>query len=59
MRTVKCPTCKKPTAYEESNPHRPFCGERCQTQDTANWASETYRVPAAFDESDDITDLED
>ena len=24
---------------------RPFCSKRCQTQDLARWADESYRVP--------------
>ena len=24
---------------------RPFCSERCKTQDLARWAGESYRVP--------------
>ena len=24
---------------------RPFCSERCQLQDLARWADESYRVP--------------
>ena len=24
---------------------RPFCSERCKTQDLARWADESYRVP--------------
>jgi endogenous inhibitor of DNA gyrase (YacG/DUF329 family) len=30
---------------------RPFCSERCKTQDLARWAGESYRVPG-----DTITD---
>jgi len=30
---------------------RPFCSERCQLQDLAQWADESYRVP-----SDKVTD---
>lgn len=39
-----CPLCRKPTSWE-SNPFKPFCSERCQTQDLGAWSSESYRVP--------------
>jgi endogenous inhibitor of DNA gyrase (YacG/DUF329 family) len=36
---------------------RPFCSQRCKTQDLARWADEAYRVPDApvteRDETDD------
>jgi endogenous inhibitor of DNA gyrase (YacG/DUF329 family) len=36
---------------------RPFCSQRCKTQDLARWADEAYRVPdapvAEPDETDD------
>ena len=42
---VRCPYCETETEYNLSNPHRPFCSERCQLMDLGAWASETYRVP--------------
>ncbi len=42
---ILCPICQKQTVYSSSNRHRPFCSERCQIMDRANWASEAYRVP--------------
>ena len=44
-RTVKCPTCRKETAWE-NNPHRPFCSDRCQLIDFGKWTEERYRIPA-------------
>jgi endogenous inhibitor of DNA gyrase (YacG/DUF329 family) len=44
LRTVKCPTCRKETAWE-NNPHRPFCSERCRLIDLGAWISERYRIP--------------
>ncbi|MEO6726946.1 MAG: DNA gyrase inhibitor YacG [Blastocatellia bacterium] len=66
--TRRCPLCRRETIWEV-NPWRPFCSERCQTIDLANWASEGYRVtltetpegllPAEFAEFMDIdSDLE-
>ena len=44
-RTVACPVCGKAAIYAPSNPHRPFCSERCRVRDLGGWASESYRVP--------------
>jgi|GEM_PF-1008442 len=41
---VRCPLCRKPTPYQ-GNPFRPFCSERCQVNDQANWAEEKYTLP--------------
>jgi uncharacterized protein len=46
-KTVKCPQCSGPSLYAPSNPHRPFCSERCKNIDFGAWASESFRVPAA------------
>lgn len=43
-RTVRCPSCGGPSVYAPSNPYRPFCSERCKTQDLSAWASERYAV---------------
>jgi endogenous inhibitor of DNA gyrase (YacG/DUF329 family) len=45
-RLVPCPTCQKMGPYSLQNPFRPFCSERCKIQDTAQWASEGYRIPS-------------
>lgn len=45
LRQVKCPSCKKLTIYSAENPYRPFCSERCKTNDLGAWASESYKVP--------------
>lgn len=55
--TVKCPTCRKDTTWE-NNPHRPFCSERCKLVDLGAWADERYRIPGeelevSFDDDDD------
>jgi endogenous inhibitor of DNA gyrase (YacG/DUF329 family) len=46
-KTVVCPACGGPSLYAPSNRHRPFCSERCKTQDLGAWASEEFRVPTA------------
>ena len=42
-KTVECPICRTPTAWQ-GNPFRPFCSERCRTEDLAGWAKESYRI---------------
>lgn len=42
---VACPTCKKLSAYDNNNPYRPFCSERCKMIDLGDWANESYRIP--------------
>ncbi|MDP2368952.1 DNA gyrase inhibitor YacG [Rhodoferax sp.] len=54
-RTVTCPTCSGDSIYGTSNPHRPFCGERCRNIDLGNWANEDFRVQLAPDVSTDLT----
>ncbi|HEX2929305.1 MAG TPA: DNA gyrase inhibitor YacG, partial [Candidatus Binatia bacterium] len=43
-RSVRCPTCRKENEWE-SNPHRPFCSERCRLIDLGAWVEERYRIP--------------
>lgn len=45
-RLVACPACGKASLYAPSNPFRPFCSERCRTNDLGAWASEAYSIPA-------------
>ena len=52
---VACPTCKAPVRWEPESRHRPFCSERCRTQDLSAWASESYRIPEA-EAADGATD---
>jgi len=48
--TVKCPTCRKETPWQD-NPYRPFCSARCRTTDLGAWAMESYRIPGEKAES--------
>jgi endogenous inhibitor of DNA gyrase (YacG/DUF329 family) len=48
-RTVRCPRCSGPSLYALDNPWRPFCSERCKTQDFGAWASESYKVTTPID----------
>lgn len=50
---VDCPTCKTPVEWNENNPHRPFCSDRCRLIDLGAWASEDYRIPSQQPVSED------
>jgi len=41
----KCPICGHAVRWEDE-PRGPFCSDRCRLLDLANWADESYRVPA-------------
>ncbi len=53
---VTCPHCKKTSAWDSKNPHRPFCCERCKMIDLGKWANGEYRVEIAPDQQDFIED---
>ncbi len=44
-RNWKCTQCKAACLFDESNPFRPFCSERCRNFDKANWATDNYKIP--------------
>lgn len=44
-RIVDCPSCGKKVVWEQTNPFRPFCSERCKNHDLGQWAQESYRIP--------------
>ncbi len=56
-RIIRCPSCGKSTRYDQTNPDRPFCSQRCKTLDTAQWADEGYRIPARPDRDDDELEI--
>lgn len=49
---VKCPECGTSARFDASNPHRPFCSERCKLMDLGAWASESYRVAGSQADED-------
>ena len=53
MTIVACPTCGELSAFTPNNRWRPFCSERCRLVDLGAWATESYRIPAKPDESED------
>jgi endogenous inhibitor of DNA gyrase (YacG/DUF329 family) len=52
---VKCPTCRRPVAWSEDSPYRPFCSDRCRLIDLGAWLTEQHKIPdedgAAAEES--------
>jgi len=51
-RLVSCPQCKSLSEYSTDNKFRPFCSERCKLIDLGEWATESYRIPAAIKPED-------
>ena len=51
---VKCPNCQKETEWNEQNPYRPFCCERCKLIDLGAWASEEHAIPGEPDFSQQL-----
>jgi endogenous inhibitor of DNA gyrase (YacG/DUF329 family) len=54
-RIVACPTCEKRVKWTNSNPHRPFCSERCKLIDLGAWADEQHTIPGDPEEDDLLT----
>jgi endogenous inhibitor of DNA gyrase (YacG/DUF329 family) len=44
---MSCPICGKATAAD----YRPFCSRRCADIDLGRWLTESYRIPAAGEDS--------
>lgn len=42
---VKCPECGQLVEWDENNPYRPFCSERCKLVDLGEWASGNRFIP--------------
>lgn len=42
---VTCPTCGARAEFDQTNPYRPFCSQRCKLIDLGQWATESYRIP--------------
>ena len=45
---VACPACQRKVAWNQDNPHRPFCTERCKTADFIAWTNEEQRIPGDY-----------
>ena len=55
---VNCPQCGKKVVWEPANRFRPFCSERCKTNDLSQWAQESYRIPESVESKQDLEDKE-
>ena len=44
-RILPCPQCAKSLRWDDANPFRPFCSERCKLIDLGAWADESHRIP--------------
>ena len=55
---VNCPQCGKKVVWEPANRFRPFCSERCKTNDLSQWAKESYRIPEAAESEKNLEDKE-
>ena len=53
---VECPQCHKKVEWNTANPYRPFCSDRCKKIDLGAWAEESYIIPGASPEPDDLPD---
>jgi len=58
-RIVRCPTCGKSSEYSPRNLFRPFCSERCRTNDLGAWAEGRYAIPAEKINADDFSSDDD
>lgn len=43
--TVNCPQCGKAVPWQDDQPWKPFCSERCKLIDLGEWATEGHRIP--------------
>jgi endogenous inhibitor of DNA gyrase (YacG/DUF329 family) len=50
---IRCPTCRRLADAPASNPHFPFCSERCRTLDLGRWLDGAYAVPLGDADEDD------
>ena len=49
---VDCPVCARRTEFSPANRWRPFCSERCKTDDLGAWASNAYVIAGKSLEED-------
>ena len=45
LHAVNCPTCGATVEWNEKQPWRPFCSERCKLIDLGSWFDESNRIP--------------
>ena len=56
IRTIPCPTCRKPAAVAAED--FPFCSERCRLLDLGKWANGDYRISSPVLDPDLLEDIE-
>lgn len=44
-RKIDCPTCRCETVWNDTNPYRPFCSDRCRLIDLGDWLAEKNTIP--------------
>ena len=44
VKTVNCPECGTSVPWQEEQPWKPFCSERCKLIDLGDWASENHKI---------------
>ncbi|MFC6277383.1 DNA gyrase inhibitor YacG [Psittacicella hinzii] len=54
---MACPQCGKEIVYSTTNPHRPFCSERCKLIDLGAWANDEYALEAQPDNEEEVEQL--
>lgn len=45
LNKINCPICGKINTWQQDNPFRPFCSDRCKLIDLGEWANETRSIP--------------
>lgn len=55
---ISCPLCGKKNTWNDDNPFRPFCSERCKLIDLGEWADEKRRVPGDPEDPEDHNESE-
>jgi uncharacterized protein len=54
--TVKCPGCAAEVVWDQNNPNRPFCSERCRNKDFIGWANEEQVIGGDTQYDDVLSD---
>ena len=44
VKIVQCPQCDNDVAWQQDQPWKPFCSERCKLIDLGEWASEGHKI---------------
>jgi len=44
VKIVHCPQCGQDVPWQQDQPWKPFCSERCKLIDLGEWASEGHKI---------------